>query len=293
MPIYFIGNEERNPKMTNKGIQQRPQGDIQPTQEERELILELKKKELALKEREIRIQEEKNRRGKQSVLWIVIAALSVIACLSIILVGTLLFKKSSPPLSSPIVNQPINTALAVIEPTQVLIPTEKTLPTDTGLPSLTSVEDTSPGTILDVGQTWRQEELELSLSKAEMGEAWVTWADTNLPTENGIYVTMKLKSQKLQDISINYNLYDSVSAVDNFGRNLSIYVAGADVTYDFRIVNQILKSHETITLRSWNDSSSGSVFVSVDTASTDITEIKVIVSLLGITNATWRIPIYH
>lgn len=130
--------------------------------------------------------------------------------------------------------------------------------------------------------------MELRLTEAQLA------IDSNWD-RNGYDLKFTLTSLKPQDIGLTYNLGDSISATDNNDRNLFIGVISANPRwYGFETNSVVLHSGETITLLSLEQKSiSGSVYVEADTGGQTLTEIRVTVSISGINNATWRIPVYH
>jgi hypothetical protein len=181
-------------------------------------------------------------------------------------------------------------------PSDTPVPTRR--PTETPIPSPTPAPDTRPGTILEVGQTWRQGGLELRLADARP----VSILGGQIL---GIEVGFRLTSGKTQDIALRYSLGESVSATTSQGRRLEIgqqdyssgYVDGTHpyVTY-IRPVTTILHSGDTVKLfaEGVGGYQNPWVMIKADTADSSLTEIIVaFTGLSSIDTARWRIPIYH
>lgn len=170
-------------------------------------------------------------------------------------------------------------------------------PTEPPAPPPTPAPDTQPGTILEVGQTWRQGGSELRLVDAR--PASILGGQIL-----GIEVRYKLTSGKAQDVTLRYSLGDCVSASTNQGRRLEIGRQDHSSSYldgthpyetSFETMTTMLHSGDTIDLfavggyfdNPW-------VMIKADTADPSLTEIIVaFTGLSSIDNARWRIPIYH
>lgn len=182
--------------------------------------------------------------------------------------------------------------------TQLAQPTATAvIPTFTPIPSPTLLPDTPPNTVLEVGQTWRQGGMELTLTEVSIA---------NHPTGPGNwssgypapYVTFRLTNRKIQQISIRYNIADAVSATDNLGRRLAIgcthmAVERLDAYDNFDTYAVVMDSGKSIYLQSWGDYGPPSALILADTTDPALTEITVSVSVSSIVNARWRIPIAH
>ncbi len=178
-------------------------------------------------------------------------------------------------------------------PTTPPIPTRR--PTETPVPPPTPIPDTQPGTVLEVGESWYQTGIELALKEAYID---------HIPTGPGCwscgypapYLTFYLTNHRTQQMSIRYNLGDVVSAVDNRGRRLTVsvtHLAYVGNYSDFETKTVVLNSEQRVHLQSWGDYGPPSVIILVDTTDTSVTEVIVSVSIAGISNARWRIPIIH
>jgi hypothetical protein len=149
-------------------------------------------------------------------------------------------------------------------------------PTETPVPPPTAIPDTPPGTVLQVGQHWRQGGLDLAVASTEF------W----LGQDPGILVALRLTSLKSQDVAIRYTLADLMSAVDNSGSSLT--VVGPNGYHD--TIEVILHPGETVDLQcggGWQP------LVFVDVANPAITSVTIELSIYDITGARWQIPIPH
>lgn len=201
-----------------------------------------------------------------------------------------------------------------IMPTQQIVPTIR--PTDTPLPKPTYTKtpvpfptplpDTRPGTILEVGESWWQDGLELVLTKAATGysRGGVTLMYGEEAPTVGIEVQFEVTNHKAQAIALRYNLGRIISATSNRGRRLevgaldrsTVYTTGGQPWTDsFDTITVVIESGQTIELLNRNDYwGDPRVFIKADIADPALNEIIIAVSGLStITNARWRVPIYH
>ena len=132
----------------------------------------------------------------------------------------------------------------------------------TPLPPPTSVPDTAPGTILQVGETWSQGGLSLTLVSAEIsGDRIYTrfvWANN---TSNTIVTQIGERTFRL--VTSN-NIELRLSAFDSGSESIK---SGAEREYSYQYDG--------------------------DLGNSTITEIIAIANISRITNARWRIPVYH
>lgn len=200
-----------------------------------------------------------------------------------------------------IIPSPLPTATATGTPTS--LPTAATLPprlsstTITATDTPTAMPDTPAGTILDVGQTWRQADLDLTLKESQLS---IANHSGDFDVSYGVEIRFTLASRKAQDISLRYSLADVVQATDN--RNRRLQIGFKDQSWStkpfsggFDTLNIILKSGQTIDLFAADGYfATPWVFVVADTSDPSVTEIIVAVSgISGINNTRWRIPIPH
>lgn len=161
--------------------------------------------------------------------------------------------------------------------TDALLP--KATSTNTPIPLPTALPDTPPGSILEVGQTWRQ------------GEVEVTLTDVIIKVDS-IFFQLKFASNKPYDISIRYSSND-FTASDNRGRSLKVRAFDDHLNYIWYECSAITKrvpSGQSTDLKCDRDWFG----VTVDTAEATVTEIVfAVLNISSINNARWRIPIYH
>ena len=197
-------------------------------------------------------------------------------------------------------------------PSNTPMPTRR--PTETPLPPPTLVPDTQPDTILEVGQTWRQGEMELVLVQANLRAGigdqgdiggWYT-DDEYWPKgieRGGVDVMFRLTSHKAQEVVVRYTL-KSVSAIDNLGNKLTVFCWGdagfPDSWYNgalpCKTFDEMLSPGQTIDLLGLTNRGDGEPWITAiaDVADPSLREIVVEVSgIAGIENARWRIPIPH
>jgi hypothetical protein len=195
--------------------------------------------------------------------------------------------------SSPAAEPTASIASLFVQPTETVPPSPPSpmpYPTDTSNPTSTAIADTSPppvtdtpaGTILEVGQTWRQGGLELAVN------------DTFL-LSIGVGTRMSLINRKPHAVSFRYTVGDVASAVDNLGRNLKV---SADNCYGHSLLAKpqefVLEVDHTRKGLYYRGCEYAGVFIDADTADPSLTEIVVrFTGISSIMDARWRIPIYH
>lgn len=162
-------------------------------------------------------------------------------------------------------------------------------PTPTAIPSPTPLLDTQPGTVLEVGQTWRQGGLELTLVSFQM--------DVGSSVYNkglGMHVCFNLTNRRPSDLTLRYSSQNFM-AQDNLGRRLKLYGCMYDCGEWYEVTG-IVHSGETVQLGllpfgSWGPNCP---YIEVDTADPAITEVVITISnISSISQARWRIPIEH
>lgn len=156
-------------------------------------------------------------------------------------------------------------------------------PTAVSTPATTPFQDTAPGTILEVGQPWYQDNLKLELREADI-------------QPSGIALWFYLTSLKSRNIIVRYDLKEAISAVDNLGRTLN-------VVGDWQV--SLSDSHESFTeelvygqpvlLKIFRCCLGSDVlpFVLADPSDLNLTEVVVTVNIHTIREARWRIEIPH
>jgi len=288
------------------------------TRQEKDEILRLKQQELNLKQREIIAIENRNNNIRNLIF-------SMIGVL-IVLIGGLFFVLRTVSNSNMNANteddsnrellaiQSTNDALAFqltavklnessgnsqLQPTNSLqastatSPAFNQIPTPTSYPTSTPITDTPPGSVLDVGQAWKQSGFELMLTEVEMGTASNSRLD---PVEWGLFISFDLSNFSGNDVPVRYNLAEAITAVDNFGNNLKIGSVNQDFTELIpETVSEVFRNGSTIKLLSLpvHGDSLFSVFFYIDVTSERNTEVIVNVNISRVSNARWRIPIYH
>ena len=158
-------------------------------------------------------------------------------------------------------------------------------PTAISTPSPTLFQDTVPGTILDVGQSWYQNGLKLELRSADIHP-------------EGIPLEFYLTSFKPQNIIIQYDLAEALSAVDNLGRNLEIVedrrLISGGPSYHMSFTEKLIYG-QPLLLKIYVCCFGADVlpFVLVNPADLNLTEVIVTINIHTIRNARWRIEIPH
>lgn len=161
------------------------------------------------------------------------------------------------------------------------VPTNPPPPTDTPVPPPTAIPDTPPGTVLQVGQHWRQGGFDLVVADTELGSGSFGGP--------GVFVHLKLTSLKSQDIAIRYDLSDAMSAFGNLGNRLNV-ANPYDWYKEPQTIEVIIHPGETVDLhceQGWRP------IVEVDATNPAITSVFVELSVYGISGARWEIPIPH
>ena len=151
--------------------------------------------------------------------------------------------------------------------------------------SPTPLQDTVPGTILEVGQSWYQDNLRLELQRADI-------------EPEGIPLEFYLTSFKTEDIVIQYDLGEALSAVDNLGRKLEI-VPDRRLMYggpgDHETFREKVRYGEPVLLKIYVCCLGTDVvpFVLVNPADLNLNEVIVTINIHTIREARWRIRIPH
>ena len=151
--------------------------------------------------------------------------------------------------------------------------------------SPTPLQDTVPGTILEVGQSWYQDNLRLELQRADI-------------EPEGIPLEFYLTSFKTEDIVIQYDLGEALSAVDNLGRKLEI-VPDRRLMYgdpgDHKTFREKVRYGEPVLLKIYVCCLGTDVvpFVLVNPADLNLNEVIVTINIHTIREARWRIRIPH
>jgi hypothetical protein len=187
--------------------------------------------------------------------------------------------------------QQVDTVTLPFTDTPQSIPTDTSVPTP--IPTETPLPDTPPGTILDVGQTWRQEGFELAMVQAV---EWGYGMDKGLPPYS-------FNLTNLQPYDRSFRVYlENFSAIDNRGvkvqaipdyQNVIVYNNCTPGTV-------VVPANSTVRLESflecstnWGPRNPDVLRFVVDLGDTAINEVIVSVSVGSINNARWRIEIHH
>jgi len=176
--------------------------------------------------------------------------------------------------ATPNPNQPsatpvIQTVLATQLVTQIVTATP--LPATETPASTATPETTPPGTILNIGQTWRQGGAELKLRDVAFRPDRVT-AYFEFTSRNSLPISM--------DVTTESNML----AFDNKKQQLKVCLN----TFEFGCpkAEYVVNPEQTINMRD--------VTVFVDTGDRSITEVILkVVNVSSITEGQWRIPINH
>ena len=158
----------------------------------------------------------------------------------------------------------------------------------TQAPSAPVSDGTAPGSVLELGQTWQQGGLKLTMMKSTWGQGW---ADEG----GGIYSFM-LSNLESYDRSFRLSS-QNFSAVDNRGRSVPI-IPVQNTRIDEYCPPQTVKlpASQTIDLTyslKCPDVMAFALTPRIDAGDTSLTEVIISVSVSNINNARWRIRIYH
>ncbi len=164
--------------------------------------------------------------------------------------------------------QPTSPPIVVTSPPEVVTATPQ--PTPTPLP------ETAPGTVLAVGQTWKQGGVELKLREVKL-------------LSDQVQFFFEFTNRKSDEIAVKFIRENSFFAFDNNNRALkTCYLANScneDASY-------IIPPGDTVKIGS--ETYIAPLLVSVDTTRPELTEVIVkVVNFSSITEARWRVPISH
>ncbi len=187
------------------------------------------------------------------------------------------------PLSSATTDAAPNSGPPMSTETSVPVPTAT--PTVTPVPSITPIPDTPPGTILEVGQAWRQGGLVLRLVNVDIHS-------------QSLVLHLQLGNVGPEQRIVRYG-QDNFSAADNRGRRLD--TGGVDwyyeplVQHDCGEATAFLSPGGSVDVQipcaagDWSG-----VVVGVDVGDPELSEVMFsCTNLSTITEARWRIPFYH
>lgn len=148
-----------------------------------------------------------------------------------------------------------------LSPMNMPLPT----PSDTQLPSPTPMVDTSPNSILEVGQTWVQGNVTLTLTSATLYGGGIT-VEFTLANHNPYQITAQINKTTFRLITN----------------------AGVALDYDsYQTGTDSLDPEQEITYIQSNSPFNGSL------GDPSITWVIAIANISRIANAQWHIPIYH
>jgi hypothetical protein len=150
-----------------------------------------------------------------------------------------------------------------------------------------NIIDTQPGTILEVGQTWRQGGSELTLTEVVLHPA----RDDNY---GQLYTAWKFKNISPNDIVLSFS-HSNFAAQTNLGNSLKILKFYSE-SFWCDDVNIVVKSGEALDFSDMcGPGSSGyKLPIVVDLGNKQIIEVIVSASEISdIVGAKWKIPIFH
>jgi hypothetical protein len=214
--------------------------------------------------------------------------------------ATLTPSPSAPPLPTPDIS---STVLAAVIATLEAQPSATPYPTYTPYPPpepIVQLETTTftpipiqltnaPVSVLEVGQTWRQGEVEATLKEARLNTS-------SFSQIIGVYFNVYFTNRKPDEVALTYSL-DNFKVTDNyFEKPLPLnyfnpsstlrYGCGGPQTY-------IVKANETIVLGCASEDAPY-VLASFDIGDKRITEVVISISdISDIVEARWRMPIKH
>jgi hypothetical protein len=167
-------------------------------------------------------------------------------------------------------------------------PSPSSTPAKTTTPVAPPNTDTPAGTVLAVGQTWKQGGLELTLTESAL--------HIGNPDFQGIYLLFTLVNKRGNDFVLTYT-QDTFTATDNFQQPLPVVEAQKVFqSSGFNSINKKfgdsgVQDKQTTTLPF---DGGERIVVQADITQTTLSSIDITVANLStITSATWQIPINH
>jgi len=160
------------------------------------------------------------------------------------------------------------------------------IPMSTPIPTRVVLQDTPAGTILDVGQTWRQSGVELTLLEIELH-----------PTRDDyygqVYTSWRFANNTPNEIILSYS-YQNFSANDNLGNRLKI-LGFYNESFWCDDYSLVMKSGDIFDFSKMCPVVGGyQLPVVVNLSNKQISEIIVTATgISSISDAKWRIPIFH
>lgn len=161
------------------------------------------------------------------------------------------------------------------------------------IPSETPIPDTQQGTILEVGQTWWQDGLAVTLQSAGLSEGSDYYG-----VSLGIETCFTLSNLRPYSFTLDYST-DNFRAQDNYGRGIPYLSCIYDYRCrDWKEVSRVIQSGETVSLGTIRSNIMASDYdcnyVEFDTADPAINSIVVtITNISSIAEAKWLIPVNH
>lgn len=177
-----------------------------------------------------------------------------------------------------------NTLLAIRDPLTSSVSPATGSTTTTTPTAATSSVDTIPGTVLEVGDTWKQGGLELTLKDADISTSEV-WEGP------GIILHFSLANRRPQEALIQLR-NDNFSAVDEQGNSYDVIYANNNANF-YGDIDQsfVLESGANVPLPVPRNSID-MIFVQANIVDLPINEIRLTVDGIStISDAQWRVPI--
>jgi DNA-binding CsgD family transcriptional regulator len=176
-----------------------------------------------------------------------------------------------------------------VEPTRLQPATVEPTPTRTATPQATRTPvaptpppETEPGTVLAVGQAWRQSGLELTMRYARL------LPDTSAGA--GVGTQFDLVSEKAQPFEFLFS-QDNFTATDNLGRSSKPVPLDTIGNRTYPMEQQVASLRPGEKLEAIGSGRNSHLFFPVNIRSAAVNEIIITVSMGGITDARWRIPV--
>ena len=164
---------------------------------------------------------------------------------------------------SPIPPSPIPPSATAYPPTEIP-------QVDTSTPLPTSIPDTQQGSVLEAGQPWRQ------------GNKIITVRSVKVSSAESLYIELEITNTGSQRISFPFST-NNIQVQNNRGQ-----VGSVEFGYiDDPIILDPGQVYGTGPSAPWIRVSG------LSAADTSVTDVTISISIANISNATWRIPIYH
>ena len=226
-------------------------------------------------------------RRRRPLLWGVLALLLLAIAATALITHALSGSSPQPPVQAAAPPAAVVTRIVTVQvpvTVTVLVPVTATpapataTPASTVLaqatqsPSPSASGDTPPGTILEVGQTWRQDGLELNLTRVDL-------------YTDGIAFHFKLTNQRTIVTVFRFVSGDTFTVTDNDQRRLALDDAGRISTFTLDPSASADLGH---------DCCPAFEYARTDTTQSDVTNLVITVNgISSITNARWHFPIHH